>query len=48
MTKRTGTPGADDILREELANGLILLARENESNLANCTVKHFKNPSNPL
>ncbi len=31
MTKRTGTPGADDILREELANGLILLARENES-----------------
>ena len=24
MTKRTGTPGADDILREELANGLIL------------------------
>lgn len=31
MTVRNVTPGADDILRRELANGMILLARENAS-----------------
>ena len=36
MTKRTGTPGADDILREELANGLILLARADQIGRASC------------